>query len=233
MIDRVAAIQYLRQLAEGEREIVLEAGIAPTMEKPNIPLTEDGAERAVLLAQIAREAGKCRLCELASSRNKVVPGVGNPMARLMFVGEAPGADEDRAGEPFVGKAGQLLTKIIIAMGFTREEVYIANILKCRPPGNRNPLPHEAAACMPFLRRQIEIIKPELVVALGLVATTHLLDLPPNAALKDHRDRILSYHGTPLIVTYHPAALLRSPALKTFAWQDMQMAMKILKGELSV
>jgi len=168
---------------------------------------------------------------LAKTRNKVVFGVGDPSSALMFIGEAPGADEDAQGEPFVGRAGQLLTKIIGAMGLTRRQVYIANILKCRPPGNRNPSPNEAAACLPYLRRQIEIIRPKVIISLGLVAATHLLDLPPTTAVKDLRGRILEFAATPVVVTYHPAALLRNPSLKAPTWQDVQVALKLLSGEI--
>jgi len=230
---RGETLRFLKQIAEGESEIFLDrlpdstAG-AEADAPSNLPVDP---ERSARLAEIGSAAAICRLCDLAKSRNKVVFGVGNPSAELMFVGEAPGADEDRAGEPFVGRAGQLLTKIIAALQLSRQDVYIANILKCRPPGNRNPLPHEAAACLPYLRRQIDVIQPKVIVALGLVAATHLLNLPPTTAVRDLRGRIFEFGGRPLIVTYHPAALLRNPALKAPTWQDMQMAMKALKGEI--
>ena len=232
--DRAEAILFLKQIAEGEPEITLDSVLEPSAPAQIISTTTASPEyedRARRLAEVAKIAHVCTLCELSRSRNKVVFGVGNPVARLMFVGEAPGADEDRQGEPFVGRAGQLLTKIIGAMGLERSDVYIANILKCRPPDNRNPLPHEAAACKPYLKQQIEIINPEVMVAVGLVAATHLLNLPPTTAVKDLRGRILNYNDRPLVVTYHPAALLRNPALKAPTWQDMQVVMKLLSGEL--
>lgn len=183
------------------------------------------------LQVIYKEVAGCTKCELSQSRKNVVFGVGNTDTRLMFVGEAPGADEDEQGEPFVGRAGQLLNKIIIAMKMSREEVYIANILKCRPPGNRNPSDIEAHTCIPYLHRQIEIIKPELIVALGLVAALRLLKLESTTTLKSLRGRILNFTGIPMIVTYHPAALLRNPAFKAPTWEDMQMAMRFLAGEI--
>lgn len=226
------ALRLLLQIAEGEPEIVLDP---PPDEEivaaPPVTLSAEGTEKDVKLVLIGRVAAVCTLCDLAKTRNKVVFGVGNPAARLMFVGEAPGADEDRQGEPFVGRAGQLLTKIIAAMHFSREEVYIANVLKCRPPGNRNPLPGEAATCLPYLKTQIDIIQPQVLVALGLVAATHLLNLPPTTAVKDLRGRILELEGRPLVVTYHPAALLRNPALKAPTWQDMQTIMGLLQGRI--
>jgi DNA polymerase len=152
-------------------------------------------------------------------------GVGNPAAEIMFVGEGPGADEDQQGEPFVGKAGQLLTKMIEAMGFRREDVYIANVVKCRPPGNRNPEPDEIAACEPFLRAQIAAISPKVIVALGkFAAQTLLRDTTPISKL---RGRWSSYEGVKLMPTFHPAYLLRSPEEKKKAWEDLQLVMKEL------
>lgn len=219
----------MRQIAEGEPEIILDAE-ENFFQLPALRgYTGEAATKMTLLSEVGQAAASCKLCELCLSRNKVVFGVGNPSARLMFVGEAPGADEDRIGEPFVGRAGQLLTKIISAMHLTREDVYIANILKCRPPGNRNPTPFESASCKPFLLKQIEIISPEIIVALGLVAALNLLELPPTTVLKDLRVRTLEYAGKPLIVTYHPAALLRNPAFKSATWEDMQRVMRLLNG----
>jgi len=233
---RTEALLFLRQVAEGEPEIVLdlpnatESGDVFTSSASLAPDSPEQVQRRSRLAEVGSAASVCTLCDLCKTRNKVVFGVGNPSAQLMFVGEAPGADEDRQGEPFVGRAGQLLTRIIIALGLTRQDVYIANVLKCRPPQNRNPLPHEAASCLPYLRHQIEIISPEVLIALGLVAATNLLNLP-NATMKDLRGRIHEFEGKPLIVTYHPAALLRNPAFKAPTWQDVQMAMKVLSGEI--
>jgi DNA polymerase len=168
------------------------------------------------------ELGDCQRCKLAPKRKNLVFGVGDPDARLVFVGEAPGADEDASGEPFVGQAGQLLTKMIGAMGYRREQVYICNILKCRPPGNRNPEPDEVAACEPFLVQQLGAIRPRMIVALGKFAAQCLLrsDAPISAL----RGRFQSYQGIPLMPTFHPAYLLRSPEKKREVWADLQQVM---------
>jgi DNA polymerase len=167
----------------------------------------------------------CTKCALHATRTQTVFGVGNPRAEWMFVGEAPGADEDAHGEPFVGRAGQLLNAMLFAIGLKREEVYIGNVLKCRPPGNRDPQPGEVAQCEPYLVRQIELIRPKLIVALGRHAAHSLLKTElPLARLRGQR---LSYHGIPLVVTYHPAYLLRSPAEKRKAWDDLRRARAVL------
>jgi DNA polymerase len=177
------------------------------------------------LAGIRAELGACTRCKLAGGRTNLVFGVGNPRAELMFVGEGPGADEDRQGEPFVGRAGQLLTKMIEAMGFRREEVYIANVVKCRPPGNRNPEPDEMDACEPFLRRQIAAVRPRAIVALGKIAAQRLLaDPTPISRL---RGRWFEVDGVRVMPTFHPAYLLRSPEEKKKAWEDLQLVMKEL------
>lgn len=176
-------------------------------------------ERAAALAALAAEAEACESCRLARGRTRVVFGTGDPNADLMFVGEGPGAEEDRQGLPFVGAAGQLLDKIIQAIGLERAQVYIANVVKCRPPGNRDPLPDEAAACRPYLDRQIDLVQPKVIVALGRVAAQALLgnDLP----LGRMRGRWFTVRGVPTMVTYHPAALLRNRAWKRPTWEDMQ------------
>lgn len=183
-------------------------------------------KKAGALAAIREEIGDCQRCPLARlGRHTIVFGDGDPNARLMFVGEGPGADEDAQGLPFVGRAGQLLNNMIGAMGLRREEVYIANIVKCRPPQNRVPEPQEANTCSPFLFRQIDAIRPEVIVALGSTAATYLLGAKsPLAAL---RGRVHDFHGSKLIVTYHPAYLLRDPRQKKEAWADLQIAMKEL------
>jgi DNA polymerase len=170
--------------------------------------------------QVVRdEMGDCQRCKLAPSRKNLVYGVGNPDADLVFVGEAPGADEDAQGEPFVGKAGQLLTKMIEAMGYSRADVYICNVLKCRPPGNRNPEPDEVASCEPFLKRQLAAIRPRMIVALGKFAAQCLLrDDTPITRL---RGGFRSYEGIPLMPTLHPAYLLRDPSKKKLAWEDLK------------
>ncbi len=170
------------------------------------------------------EVCACTKCPLHTTRTRTVFGVGNHHAKWMFIGEAPGADEDRQGEPFVGKAGQLLNAILFAMGLKREEVYICNVLKCRPPGNRDPQPEEVAQCELYLIRQIELIQPKLIVALGRHAAHSLLKT--EVPLSKLRGQKLSYHGTPLFVTYHPAYLLRNPADKRKVWDDMRLAMSL-------
>jgi DNA polymerase len=171
---------------------------------------------------------RCKLCNLG--RRQVVFGVGNPRARLMFVGEAPGEDEDRQGEPFVGRAGQLLTRIIEAINLTRDQVYIANVIKCRPPGNRNPEPDEVSACEPFLFRQIEIIKPRVIVALGKFAAQCLLRTTD--PITRMRGREFEYRGATLIPTFHPAYLLRNPSAKREVWEDMKKVRAILLEDAS-
>jgi len=177
------------------------------------------------LLGIRRELGDCTRCKLAGGRTHLVFGVGSPSAELMFVGEGPGADEDQQGEPFVGKAGQLLTKMIEAMGFRREEVYIANVVKCRPPENRNPEPDEIEACEPFLRAQIAAIRPRVLVALGkFAAQTLLRDPTPISRL---RGGWREYEGVRLMPTFHPAYLLRSPGEKAKAWEDLKLVVREL------
>ncbi|MCX7886221.1 MAG: uracil-DNA glycosylase [Verrucomicrobiae bacterium] len=175
---------------------------------------------ALPIVLLELQTKRCRRCpELARARQNVVFGAGNPRAELMFIGEAPGADEDAQGEPFVGKAGQLLTRIIEAMGMRRSEVYIANVLKCRPPENRTPLPDEIANCLPYLRQQIELIRPKVIVALGATALRALLGL--NVSVTKMRGKWYVYEGIPIMATFHPAYLLRNEAAKRDVWQDMK------------
>jgi uracil-DNA glycosylase family 4 len=176
---------------------------------------------------IYQEMASCHLCPLAKTRRNLVFGDGNPNAQIVFVGEAPGADEDQQGLPFVGRAGQLLTKIIEAMGLKRKDVYICNILKCRPPGNRNPLPEEINICEPFLKKQLKIISPKIICALGTFASKTLLktDIPITVL----RGRFHSYEGIKLMPTYHPAYLLRNPSAKKPVWEDVQLIMKELQS----
>jgi len=175
---------------------------------------------------VRTDLGDCTRCKLhALGRKQIVFGVGNPSADLMFVGEAPGRDEDIQGEPFVGRAGQLLTKIIEAIGLTRDDVYIANVIKCRPPENRNPEQDEVETCEPFLFRQIDVIKPRVIVALGTFAARALLrTLDPISRL---RGRVYDYRGAKLIPTFHPAYLLRNPSSKREVWEDMKLVRKLL------
>ena len=172
------------------------------------------------LNEFGTSISTCKKCNLGQHRNKFVFGVGDSHADLMLVGEAPGREEDLKGEPFVGRAGKLLDKILSAIKMTRHKnVYICNVLKCRPPQNRDPLPDEVEECEPYLLHQINLIKPKLIVALGRISGTTLLRV--DDTLKSMRGRLHDYHGTPLLVTYHPAALLRNPNLKKYAWEDFQ------------
>ena len=188
---------------------------------------ESGTADPVRGLQLIREdIGDCTRCRLhKQGRKQIVFGVGSPRADLIFIGEAPGADEDEQGEPFVGRAGQLLNNMIKAMGLQRQEVYIANIIKCRPPGNRTPERDECETCSPFLMRQITVINPKVIVALGAVAAKTLLAI--NSPMSDLRGRWYDFRGTKLAVTYHPAFLLRDPRQKKEAWKDLQMVMKEL------
>jgi uracil-DNA glycosylase len=181
---------------------------------------------AIIKHEIGPDCPRCKLCGLG--RRQIVFGVGHARARLMFVGEGPGEEEDKQGEPFVGRAGQLLTKIIEAIGLTRDQVYIANVIKCRPPGNRNPEPDEVAACEPFLFRQVDVIKPMVIVPLGKFAAQSLLKTTdPITRL---RGRVFQYRGASLIPTFHPAYLLRNPSAKREVWEDMKKVRAILAGD---
>ena len=175
--------------------------------------------KATSLDDLNRQICNCVKCPLGHTRTKFVFGVGNSHAEVIFIGEAPGADEDAQGEPFVGRAGQLLNKIIEAVGMKREEVYICNILKCRPPNNREPQISEMEACTPHLSKQIELLKPKFIICLGRVAAQWLLKT--NASLTAMREKVYDYHGSKLLVTYHPAALLRNPNWKRPTWEDMK------------
>jgi uracil-DNA glycosylase family 4 len=193
---------------------------APTA--ASVPTAASAPERRggqVGLKLVREELGECTRCKLAPGRKQIVFGVGNPEADLVFVGEAPGADEDEQGEPFVGAAGQLLTRMIAAMGFSRADVYICNVIKCRPPYNRNPEPDEVAACEPFLKKQLQALSPRMIVALGKFAAQALCrESTPITRL---RGNLRVYEGIPVMPTYHPAYLLRTPEAKRQAWQDLQ------------
>jgi len=177
------------------------------------------------LSRISSELSGCTRCRLHSGRNKLVFGEGSAESGLVFVGEGPGFDEDRQGRPFVGRAGKLLDKMIFAIGLERRQVYICNVVKCRPPDNRAPLPDEAAECSPFLFRQIEALNPKVICALGMSAAQNLLG--NSRPISQLRGKIQHWRGTPLICTYHPAYLLRSPSQKAAAWQDLKQVIKLL------
>jgi DNA polymerase len=212
---------------EGRDPMTIAAAIAMEDDLFAAPRPEAGAaDPAQALHVIREDLGDCTRCVLhKQGRRQIVFGVGNPNADLMFIGEAPGADEDQQGEPFVGRAGQLLNNMIKAMGLRREDVYIANIIKCRPPGNRTPEREECDTCSPFLMRQIAAIKPKVIVALGAVAAKTLLAI--NAPMAEFRGHWYDFRGTKLAVTYHPAFLLRDPRQKKETWKDLQMVMKEL------
>jgi len=183
-----------------------------------------GAGQEETLADIRKDLGNCRRCGLYRSRKNIVFGAGNPNARLVFVGEAPGYEEDMVGEPFVGAAGQLLTKIIKAINLSRGDVYICNVIKCRPPGNRNPKPEEIATCSPFLFRQLHAIKPKVICTLGTFAAQTLLQT--KAPISELRGHFFTYQGIMVMPTYHPAFLLRNPEKKREVWEDMQNIQKV-------
>jgi len=188
------------------------------------------ASNAATLAILQQVVAPCTRCgELASTRTQTVFGVGNPQAQLCFLGEAPGADEDRLGEPFVGRGGQLLNKIIEACRLKREDVYILNMLKCRPPGNRNPLPDELTNCRPYLERQLELIQPEYICCLGAVASQNLLGT--TTPIGKLRGKFHTYRGAKVVCTFHPAYLLRNPAAKKDCWEDMKFLMREMGVEL--
>src|SRR5437660_3621357 len=195
-------------------------GSTPVIEQVEAPTDKFNA-----LALIREDIGDCVRCRLSEQRKTIVFADGNPDADIMFVGEGPGADEDEQGLPFVGRAGQLLNNMITAMGVAREDVYIANVVKCRPPGNRTPERDECDTCSPFLMRQIEVVKPKIIVALTAVAAKILLVL--NDSMANLRGQIYDFKNTKLAVTYHPAYLLRDPRQKAEAWKDLQMVMKHL------
>ena len=236
MPDRYDVLRELGLLPEWR----LRAGAAPPCIRPTAPIASDSAleqtavrcdvgatDRPARIAALgwtdfAADVAACEACSLCKTRNRTVPGVGDLRAEWMLVGEAPGAEEDAKGEPFVGQAGRLLDNMLAALGMRRDRyVYIANVLKCRPPGNRAPTPVEIESCRPYLDRQIELIRPKLIIALGKSAATTLLNV--DATIASMRGRIHRYRSVPLIVTYHPAYLLRNLPDKAKAWEDLCLA----------
>jgi uracil-DNA glycosylase family 4 len=213
--------EYLRDLGIAGQDIH-----APGIQTDQQPLVRDTPWKETL-EEIREDLGDCQRCGLATSRTNLVFGVGNPDAQLVLVGEAPGREEDIKGEPFVGEAGRLLDRILLAMGMQRENVYICNVLKCRPPNNRDPLPEEVATCEPFLIRQIAAIQPQVIVALGRFAVQSLLKTRvPISRLRGEWQR---YQGIPLMPTYHPAYLLRNPEGKRDVWEDMKEVLRLLRS----
>lgn len=211
------------------RDISLNETIQPDLKQPQAQLTlkpRQGKQkqRNTELQKFYDEIKDCQKCALGKTRNSFVFGVGNPKAEIMFVGEAPGQEEDIKGLPFVGRAGKLLDKMLFAIGYHREDVFIANVLKCRPPKNRDPLPDEIVQCEPYLKRQLEMIQPKVLVALGRISGKVLLK--EEKSLRELREHEQNYQDIPLIVTYHPAALLRNPQWKEKAWQDFKKIKKM-------
>jgi len=214
--DLARELELLREFGYTHLDIPSVAvGAAPAAEPR-------GTAAPSLLDELRAVVTACEKCRLAKTRTQVVYGVGNPNADLMFIGEAPGRDEDLQGEPFVGRAGQLLTDIIKAMKLTRDDVYIANVIKCRPPENRNPEPDELDACRPYIRRQVELIQPKVIVTLGRFALQSLTER--GYAISSARGQWLEYNGVKVMPTYHPAYLLRNPAAKKEVWADMKKVM---------
>jgi len=204
-----------------------DAAGATVADAPPTGAPATGGDVATELAALAHEVAACTACALAETRTQTVFGVGAAAARCLIIGEAPGAEEDRRGEPFVGRAGQLLNAMLAAIGLARESVYIANILKCRPPNNRDPQPAEVAACGGFLRRQIALVAPRVILAVGRVAAQNLLGVETPIGRMRGQEYVYAETGIPVVVTYHPAYLLRSPGEKRKAWADLQRAKRIL------
>ncbi len=226
-----AGLRYLPKVSTAPTEAKSPSEIPNSMTGTEIDMLADSAPalQAGSLEELRAAIGDCQRCKLCSGRTNIVFGIGNPHARLMFVGEGPGRDEDLKGEPFVGRAGQLLTDIITkGMGLKREDVYICNVVKCRPPENRNPEPDEVAACEPFLKKQIDIVRPEFIVGLGKFAVQTLLN--SKVAISRLRGNWASYHGIKLMPTFHPAYLLRNPADKKLVWEDIKLVIKAMQDE---
>jgi uracil-DNA glycosylase family 4 len=240
---RSSLVAYLEELRESGIEglpadlssDVLQAvthAAPPKYTYPDPALAPSAAEDAIqheTLEHIRKNLGDCKRCKLGSTRKNLVFGLGNPRARLVFVGEGPGADEDEKGEPFVGDAGRMLNRIITAMGIRREDVYICNVVKCRPPGNRNPEPDEIGACAPFLLRQLTSVRPEVIVAFGKFASQTLLET--KEPISKLRGRFRNFHGIPLMPTYHPSYLLRTGGNSDSfwdVWEDMTQVLQLLK-----
>ena len=224
--ERRAIARVLRQQVEGL--VTLGVTDVPRAKPTQIQAASPAGgpeSREARLARLASAVERCRRCALYRTRTHAVISDGTPHAKLLFVGEAPGREEDLQGKPFVGAAGQLLTKMIQAMGLARQEVYICNVLKDRPPANRTPLPEEVEACLPFLKEQLAIVRPKVICVLGAVAARALLG--PHVAITKVRGAVLDYDGTPLVPTFHPAYLLRNPAAKKFAWADLKKVRQLL------
>ena len=242
-MDRALLLQYLQQRVElGASELYLDTMSASEFirrlndpESAREPLQSVSTETAdsplsLKLRVIHENAGACKACSLHETRTNPVFARGNPLSQLMVIGEAPGEEEDRTGEPFVGRAGKLLDVLLQAVGFPRDSVYICNVLKCRPPGNRNPLPNEVESCSGFLRSQIDAIAPKALLAVGKFAAQTLVQ--SEESIGRLRGQIHQYNGVPVVVTYHPAYLLRSPSATRVAWQDFQLLRTVLDDDVA-
>ncbi len=220
--DEIAGqLQFFRDIGISHLDVAQVAAVGPSADPP--------IDARMTLDQVREDLGDCSRCKLAGSRTEIVFGSGNPDARLMFIGEAPGSEEDRQGLPFVGRAGQLLTKIIESIALTRDDVYICNVLKCRPPNNRNPESDEVDTCSPFLRRQLEVVRPEIVCCLGTFAAQTMLGM--KVPISKLRGRFHDIEGVRFIATFHPAYLLRNPAKKREVWEDMKQIRAALGGSV--
>ncbi len=218
----VEYMQYLKEL--GYEGFPLSS---QPQEQKTVPVSIQTDDKKISLENIRLAVEECKKCRLAGMRTHAVPGEGNYNPQLMFIGEAPGYDEDQQGRPFVGRAGRLLTDIIKAMGMTREEVFIANVIKCRPPDNREPMSDEIAACSPYLFRQIDTLQPRLIVTLGRYSTTTILGLQEQTRMSDLRGRFFVFRGVKVMPTYHPAYLLRNEKDKKLVWNDMKLVLQEL------
>jgi len=224
----VKELPVVKRAMKGVPKVVAPHAAAPrAAARVKEPALQASGEKQAALDKLRVEIGACMRCKLSAGRTNLVFGVGNADARLLFIGEGPGRDEDQQGIPFVGRAGQLLTKIIGAMKMRREDVYIANIAKCRPPQNRAPEPDEVKECLPFLVRQVEIIEPRVIVCLGSISAQNFLGTEEK--ISQLRGHVQEWRGIPVMPTYHPAYLLRNPEAKKPVWEDMQQVMELLKG----
>lgn len=219
-------VEFLEMSPQAVKNMRLSASSSPRASaRREIPATSDHSRTIGTLDGIAKQIASCRKCSLHAGRTRVVPGQGSNHPEVMFIGEAPGQEEDQQGLAFVGAAGQLLTKMIAAMGYSRENVFIANVVKCRPPANRKPMPDEMETCLPYLREQIRLLKPNVIVALGATAVVGLLKV--DTGITKLRGNWMSFEGIPVMPTYHPAYLLRCPAAKSEVWKDLRQVLKRL------
>jgi DNA polymerase len=209
-----------------DKTLPSDSAAAPPATSPVLPASKQGREAGVDWAELKTRVAACTRCALSKSRTQTVFGVGNQQAQWLIVGEAPGAEEDRQGEPFVGRAGQLLNSMLRAIGLAREQVYIANVLKCRPPNNRDPLAGETGECLPYLEQQIALIKPKIMLAVGRIASQNLLRTEVTLGRLRQQVHRFGLSQVPLVVTYHPAYLLRTPADKRKAWEDLKFAREV-------